>query len=92
MKTKKITRLYIKFPGDGYEVEARDVKGKLFNMNADAFHLSWNKAISKVFMDYAGEQAGDSYSRLEMPLDADFLKKMAKDLRALAKHIEEGDV
>lgn len=90
MKTQK--GLYIKLPGDGYKVEARDMTGTPFEMSAAGFYLTWNRARGRVFMNYAGEQSGDTYSCIEMPLDADFLKQMAKDLKKLAKRIEDGDV
>lgn len=77
--------LYIPFPNENYVVATLDRKGKRFNMDAKALHLSWT--YDKIFVNYAGDKAGESHTTLELPLDADFLRLMAKKLNDLARSL-----
>ncbi|ARJ43691.1 hypothetical protein B1H58_17660 [Pantoea alhagi] len=76
---------YIPFPNESYQVEPLDRKGKHFSMDAKALYLTWTH--SKIFVNYAGEQAGESHTTMELPRDPDFLRLMAKKLEELASSI-----
>ncbi|WP_313397416.1 hypothetical protein [Acinetobacter variabilis] len=76
---------YIPFPDESYRVEPLDRKGKHFDMEAKALYLTWTH--SKIFVNYAGDRAGESHTTMEIPRDADFLRLMAKKLEELADSI-----
>lgn len=76
---------YIPFPDESYTVKALNRRGKTFDMDAKALYLTWGHG--KIFMNYAGEDAGESYSTIEMPRDPEFLRMMAKKINDLADSI-----
>jgi len=90
MKTQK--GIYAEFPGGGCEVEALRKSGRAFKMHAKALYFTWNSAQGRVFIHFAGDKAGESYSKLEMPLDADYLRQTADQLIDLAKRLEDGSL
>lgn len=77
---------YIPFPDESFMVSTSDRKGKRFNMDAKALHLSWRH--DKIFVNYAGDQAGESHTTMELPLDPDFLRLMAAKLNELADSLD----
>lgn len=84
--------IYIEFPDGSYNVTSRNNKGHAFKMDASALYLTWQKSDSRVFINYAGAQAAESYSKLEVPLDAVYLKEMAKMIRSLARKLENDEL
>lgn len=79
------TGVFIPFPNKKYKVIALDLKGKTFDMNASGLYLTWTH--SRIFVNYSGEQAGDSHTSMELPRDPDFLRQMAKSLKDMADSI-----
>ncbi|WP_140187793.1 hypothetical protein [Providencia stuartii] len=84
--------LFIKFPNDGYDVNVRDSNGIQFTMDATGFYLTWRRVGKRVYMDYTGDQTQNCYTKIEMPLNSDFLKEMASKLNELAERLESGDL
>lgn len=77
---------YIPFPDESYIVSTLDRKGKRFDMDAKALHLSWR--YDKIYVNYAGDEAGESHTTMELPRDPDFLRLMAAKLNELADSID----
>ncbi|MBN3262996.1 hypothetical protein [Pectobacterium brasiliense] len=78
--------VFIPFPNENYKVNASDRKGKTFDMYARGLYLTWTH--NRIFVNYSGEQAGDSHTTMELPLDPDFLRLMAEKLNEFADSIE----
>ncbi|WP_323612661.1 hypothetical protein [Pectobacterium versatile] len=79
------TGVFIPFPNESFIVGALDRKRRVFDMDARGLHLSWT--LSRIFMYYSGEQAGDSHTSMELPRDPDFLRQMAEKLNEMADNI-----
>ena len=90
MKTQK--GIYIEFPDGNFNVTSRNNKGHAFKMDASALYLTWQKSDSRVFINYAGTQAAESYSKLEVPLDVAYLKELAKQIKFLARKLENNEL
>ncbi|AZS59288.1 MULTISPECIES: hypothetical protein [Pectobacterium] len=80
------TGVFIPFPNDSFIARALDRKGRIFDMDARGLYLTWTH--SRIFMNYSGEQAGDSHTTMELPCDPDFLRQMAEKLNDMADSIE----
>jgi len=77
---------YIPFPNESYKVSPLDRKGKPFDMDSKALYLTWTH--NRIFVNYAGEKAGESHTTMELPLDPDFLRLMAAKLNELADSLD----
>ncbi|MEA9392163.1 hypothetical protein SJI19_16690 [Acerihabitans sp. TG2] len=82
---KNQSGIYVPFPNESYSVRASDQRGKRFNMDAKALYLTWD--YETIFMNYAGDKAGDSYSTIQLPRDPDFLRVLAVEINKLADSI-----
>lgn len=76
---------FIELP-DGFEVTVPG-KDEKFDMNPSGLYLTYN--CSRVWINYAGDRAGDSYATMEIPSDPKFLRKFAREVTKFAKRLEE---
>ena len=56
-------------------------------MKPTGLYIAYND--SRIWLNYAGEDAGDSYATFEIPSDPAYLRKFAKEITKLAKQIED---
>ncbi|HCA3439736.1 TPA: hypothetical protein MO340_004300 [Salmonella enterica subsp. salamae serovar 35:g,m,s,t:-] len=76
----------ISFGHEPLVVETFDNVGIPFTMKAPGLHIS--KSYHSLYLAYSGEKAGDSYAKLQIPTDSEFLRKFAKMLNALADELD----
>ena len=44
---------------------------------------------SNVYINYAGENADESYAKIQVPSEPKFLRKLSRQINKMAKEIEE---
>lgn len=86
MSKKNQIGCYIPFPDENYKVTTFDLKAKPFTMHAKALYLTWT--YNRIFVNYAGDQAGESHVTMELPLNPEFLRGMADKLNELADSLD----
>jgi hypothetical protein len=85
---KKSKGYFIKLP-EGFKVS---VPSRLvpeddhFEMTPSGLYITHN--VGRLWVHYAGEQAGESQAVFELPSEPVYLRKLAKELTNLAKQIE----
>jgi len=76
---------FVKLP-EGFQVEVLG-KEELFEMEPSGIYMTWD--YRRVWMHYAGEQAGESSVNFQIPSDPKYLRFLSKELVKLAKKIED---
>ena len=76
---------FVKLP-QGYEVEVWGYKKKIDIKPTGLFVTYDNSSLN---MQYAGEDAEDSYAKIELPSDPKVLKSLAKELNKVARELSE---
>jgi len=76
---------FIELPSD-FEVEVPAADGRI-TIQPSGIYVTWSYHYA--WLHYAGEQAGDSYAEFTLPADPKFLRKLSREITALAKKVEE---
>lgn len=83
-KKTKPPSFRIQFEAMRVSIEHRG-KGSKFG-NVDSLYFRTENGVTSI--QYAGEIAAEAYNMIQMPSDPDFLRKLAKELKALAKKLD----
>ncbi len=75
---------FIKLPED-FTASVRNQKGRSIEIEASGVYVTWD--YGTVWLNYAGEDAQESYTTFELPSDGDFLRAMATQLTELADEL-----
>lgn len=57
-----------------------------FTMKPSGLYITHN--VTRLWLHYAGEQAGESHAVFELPSEPVYLRKLARELTKFAKQIE----
>ncbi|WLH42075.1 hypothetical protein [Pseudomonas sp. FP2254] len=83
-KKKAPPSFLIKFEPMRVSIEHRG-KGSKFG-KADSLYIRTEHGVASI--QYAGDIAEDAYNLIQMPSEPEFLRKLAKQLKALAKKLD----
>ncbi|SDY29881.1 hypothetical protein [Pseudomonas sp. NFIX28] len=84
-KKKAPPSFVIKFEPMQVSIERRTKQKKW--VDADSLYFRTNDGVTRI--QYAGEIAEEAYNEIQMPSDPEFLRYLAKKLKALAKKLEK---
>ncbi len=76
---------FIELPED-YEVEAEGYKKKVW-INPTGIHMTYDR--SNVYINYADENADESYAKIQVPSEPKYLRKLSRQINKMAKEIDE---
>lgn len=76
---------FVKLPDD-FSVEVFSYNKEKILIEPSGIHMTYDR--SNVYIQYAGEDADNSYARIEVPTDPKFLRKLSRQINKMAKEME----